>query len=167
MAPKPAARRSRKAAAPADDLAVLFPDREITVAGVQLTVRELTFEEQVAHHAVLADLADALGAIPPDALQTESGVNVVLDVLAAHWEGVRGLVAISTGQPLDWIRALGGEDGENLALTWWAVNQGFFMRRLLRPALMRRVLQVGAGSSQPSSSTATAARTSAATPHAS
>lgn len=166
--PTSAAPGGRKAPAPENDLAVLFPDREITIAGVPLTVRELRFEEQAAHNAVLAGLADALGAIPPDALQTESGINIVLDVLAAHWEGVRTLVAVSTGQPLAWVRGLSGEDGEDLALTWWAVNQGFFLRRLRRPMLVRAALkQAGGGSSQPLSPQATSAASLADTPPAS
>ncbi|HBP6088064.1 TPA: hypothetical protein L5756_33130, partial [Pseudomonas aeruginosa] len=49
--------------APDDSLGVLFPDRQLTVGGVEVTVRELTFSEQLRHNHLLAPLADALAAV--------------------------------------------------------------------------------------------------------
>lgn len=153
-APKQARpRRGAKAAATAaDDLAVLFPDRDIEVGGRTVTVRELRFQEQIRHNAVLAPLADAFADIAPDVLASGEGVNRVWDVLAAHWGGVRTLVAASVDQSVEWVESLSGPDGEALVLTWWSVNQGFFLRRLLRPTLVRRAMQQAGAASLPSSS---------------
>ncbi|MFO8189437.1 DUF6631 family protein [Pseudomonas aeruginosa] len=51
--------------APDDSLSVLFPDRQLTVGGVEVTVRELSFSEQLRHNHLLAPLGDSLAAIPP------------------------------------------------------------------------------------------------------
>lgn len=154
-----------KAAAKADDLEVLFPDRGVAIGGRAIQVRELRFEEQIQHHALLNRITDDLAAIPLDALESGAGVNLVLDVIFRHWESLRPIVALSVDESEEWVSGLSGEDGETLVLVWWSVNQGFFIRRLLRPAIAQRALrQAGEKSSPPSSSTDTAAPTSASTP---
>ncbi|MHA5706046.1 DUF6631 family protein, partial [Pseudomonas aeruginosa] len=57
--------------------------------------------------------------------------------------------------------ALPADDGEALVLTWWTVNNGFFVRRLWRPRLLAMALgnpRPGAESSPISSAPATAAK---------
>ncbi len=161
-------RSAASAAKPApaeNDLDVLFPDRDIEVGGAKVTVRELRFEEQILHHALLNRVVEDLAAIPLDALESGEGVNLVLDAIFRHWESLRPLVALSADQSEDWVRELSGQDGETLVLVWWAVNQGFFIRRLLRPAIAQRAMRpAGAKSSPPSSNTDTAAPNSASTP---
>ena len=149
----------------ADDLAVLFPDHRLSIDGREIVVRELRFEEQLAHHHLLKPIADAFAALPPEAFSDPAAVNAVLDLLAEHWAAVGQLVALSCGQAVEWIGTLRPQDGEALLLTWWAANQGFFVRRLLRPALVRQAIgRAGAASSPASSPRGTTGASSAATP---
>ncbi|MNZ69191.1 hypothetical protein D3C78_874830 [compost metagenome] len=136
----------------ANELEILFPDREILVAGQTVTVRELRFAEQLKHHHLLAPLSAALEASEPTELAGLDSVNRIYDLLAAHEEPVVALVAISVGRDEAWVRALPAADGENLLLTWWGVNSGFFIRRVWRPKLVeqaRRRRQATASSSPP------------------
>lgn len=152
----------------ATDLEILFPDREITVAGRTVTVRELRFAEQLQHHHLLEPLAAALVEIEPSAPAGPDWINRLYDLLAANWEQVLTLVALCCDQDEDWVRGLPAVDGENLMLTWWGVNSGFFIRRVWRPKLVEQASrQAGAASSPLSSVPATTGADSAATPPAS
>lgn len=124
-------------------------------------MRELTFSEQLRHNHLLAPLADALAAVPPEQLDGPESINVIFDALARHADALRELLAISCGQSVDWVDALPADDGEALVLTWWTVNSGFFVRRLWRPRLLAMALgnrRPGAESSPISSAPATAAK---------
>jgi hypothetical protein len=140
--------------AEADDLAVLAPDAEITLAGEAVTVREYTFGEQLRHGALLTELTEAMR--PAFALK-EGDVGALFDALAAHHEALLAAIALAVDRAAEWVAALSGEDGETLMLTWWRVNQGFFVRRLvLYPVLAaaRKAAGAPAGAkSSPSSST--------------
>ncbi|MDR1936849.1 MAG: hypothetical protein LBS49_14975 [Candidatus Accumulibacter sp.] len=116
---------------------ILFPDRQITLQGETITVRELNFGEQLRHGAALAAFA---AAFTPVALVPEDEPTAALDALAAHWESMRPLVALACGRDAAWIEALAPEEGEVLLIVWWSVNQGFFIRRLARPVLFRVAL---------------------------
>lgn len=136
-----------------DDLAVLFPSRDLLVEGVPVTVHEYTLKEQLQHRLALKTLSDAfaglLDGLPPDA---DIPLDSLLDVFAQHETAVIESVAISCGQSADWVAALAGPDSESLLLTWWGVNADFFTRAAVRPAMERLAreisLQAGAKSSQ-------------------
>ncbi len=129
---------------PADDsLEVLFPDRRLTVGGENLVVRELTFEEQLTHHAALKAIAEAFLQVPREHLEGVEGATIALDVLTEHWKLVLPLIAVSCGKADNWVRSLRPSDGESLMLVWWAANQGFFVRRLWRPIVVAQALQQG------------------------
>ncbi|MDN6856985.1 hypothetical protein QO207_10335 [Pseudomonas sp. CAN2814] len=157
--------------APDNSLEVLLPDRQLTVGGIKVTVRELTFREQLANNYLLAPMADALSAIPAEQLEGLDSINVIYDALALYSDSLSELLAISCGQPVEWVDALPPTDGEALVLSWWMVNSGFFVRRLWRP----RLLAKAKGQSQPpgdesspiSSVQGTPAKPSATTPDAS
>lgn len=134
----------------ARELEVLFPDREIRVAGQTVTVRELRFAEQLRHHHRLAPLAAALAEAEPTELGGLDSVNRIYDLLAAHEEQVIALVAVCCDRDEEWVRELPAADGENLLLTWWGVNNGFFIRRVWRPKMVEQARrQAGAASSPP------------------
>lgn len=156
-------------AAGADDLSILFPDRTIRIAGQSVTVRELRFTEQLKHHHLLAPLAAALEAAEPTALAGPDSVNRIYDLLASHEEQVVALVAICCDRDETWVRnPPTPADGENLLLTWWGVNSGFFIRRVWRPKLVALASrQAGDASLPPSSAPDTTGSDSAATPPAS
>lgn len=134
-----------------DDLAVLHPELEITVAHRALVVREYGLVEGLRLRAALQPFTDALQ------VQFEQGdalVEDVMDLVAAHWERLRGPIALSAGVEPDWVDVLGDADGDLLLNAWWSVCGPFFVRRILRRAAERLRRQALAGAtSMPSSST--------------
>jgi len=165
-------RTPRKPAAPKapdNSLEVLFPEQHVSVGGRDLVVRELTFAEQMRYGHLMAPIAQTLTTIPSDQVEGVDGVNVIYDALASHAEALVELVAVSCGQPVEWVAELRPVEGENLLLTWWGVNQGFFLRRVQRARLMGlalalRTQPLGSESSPTSSRPATTAPTSPTTP---
>lgn len=142
--------------APDNSLEVLLPDRQLTVGGIEVTVRELTFREQLTNNYLLAPMADVLSAIPAEQLEGQESINVIYDALALYSDSLSELLAISCGQPVEWVNALSADDGEALVLTWWMANSGFFVRRLWRPRLLARAKgqsQLPGDESSPTSST--------------
>ena len=134
-----------------DDLVVLHPELEITVAGRALVVREYGLVEGLRLRAQLKPFTEALHA------QFERGdalVEDVMDLIAEHWDSLRGAVATSAGVEADWIDSLGDADGDLLLNAWWGVCGPFFVRQILRRAAERaRRHALGGATSTPSSST--------------
>jgi hypothetical protein len=145
-APEPA-----PAAPPDDDLDILAPDRKFRAEGEDITVRELTFGEQLAHAELLNRLAEALRA--PIG---QNDIAAIVDALLAENDALMALASICTGRPRDWIEALPAHIGEDLIVTWWAANQHFFVRRLVTYPQISKGIRDGATSLPPSSATATA-----------
>ena len=123
-----------------DDLAVLFPDVQLRIGGQEITVRELRFAQQIQFNAELAALADELSQAANVYEASPDAINTLLDVLMSHWPSLQNLVATSVEQDVAWIEALSGDEGEALLMTWWTVNRGFFVRRLMRPNLVKAAL---------------------------
>ncbi len=146
-----------------DDLAVLFPDVQLRIGGQEITVRELRFAQQIQFNAELAALADELSQAANVYEASPRAINTLLDVLINHWPNLKQLVAASVEQDVAWIEALNGDEGEALLMTWWTVNRGFFVRRLMRPNLVKAAL-AGGESSPHSLDTDTPAASSEATP---
>ena len=132
-----------------DELAVLFPDRDVTVrdpdsgAEVSLTVREFRFREGLEATALARPLIAALAALVsergdganaqeegPDALAIESA-------LAAHAALWLELTARACGRDADWLARLGDADGRALSEAMWAANGGFFLLRVVAQVTSR------------------------------
>lgn len=147
-----------------DDLAILHPDREATIAGRKITMREYGFVEGMRLSATAAPLVDALA----DAAESSGPVTLdaVQAVFGAHSDAIVALIAQACDQPAEWVAALNDADGQNLFGLWWAVNGGFFVRRVVSTVQVRtlRAKSAGASSTQPSSATATTRAHSEATP---
>nr|WP_318382484.1 DUF6631 family protein [uncultured Enterobacter sp.] len=126
-----------------DDLAILFPSRELLISGKSVTVHEYTIKEQLQHRPILKTLSDAfaelLDGLAPDG---EIPLDSLMDLLAKHESEVIQAVALSTGQSADWVAELAGPDSDSLLLTWWGVNAGFFTRAAVRPAMEKMVRQI-------------------------
>ncbi len=156
--PKPAPVR-KKAAAGADDLAILHPQREVIVAGRTLTIREYGFVEGMRMRALAQPFTESLyqhasvGGDAPDFSAMET-------LIADHLDEVLQLIAASADVDVDWIASLNDTDGYRLMQAWWLVNSGFFIRRVLqRLATDRAVARLaGPRSTTPSSAPATDAR---------
>jgi hypothetical protein len=128
-----------KEAAGADDLQVLSPDVTLTIGDEQVTVHEYRFFEGLALRAQAQPFFDDLytmlgyGAQPPPSFDD-------LEMVAAnHMAVVMSLVALSVKRPVAWVSALGDADGSALFMTWWQVNSGFFIQRVMRRAMQERL----------------------------
>lgn len=133
-----------------NDLAVLFPDRHSTIAGVPVTMREYSFLESLEHHACIAAFSDAITGI------ALAGDFADLDSLRSAFGQCRDqvieLIALACDQPVAWVRGLGADDGEALMMLWWGVNAHFFLRRVLLSVQLRKQREFdGAMSSEHSS----------------
>lgn len=138
-------------AAPDDDLSVLLPNRDVTIAGRLLTVREFTLSDSLVMHNELKPISVSLA----DVMQTEwPSFEHVMDVLAQHADPLLLLIARSCDQPADWIASLPGSEGTTLMDVFWTVNRRFFMTAANRLIVIRAALkktQSGTAESSPNS----------------
>lgn len=119
------------------EIEILIGKRTVEVGGEQIEVREFTFEQEFEALPVAGPIIHALadlfsGEDEPDELALEL-------VFAQHREAFYRLLSISTGREPAWLRALPGRDGRLLYLTFWAVNQHFFIQRVANRYLAARV----------------------------
>lgn len=109
-----------------DDLEVLHPQRQVTIAERQLVVREYGFVEGLQLRPLYAPLIEALKPVmAEDELPDLEGI---LDLLAEHADRLPRLIAAACDQPVEWVIGLGHENGHSLMLVWWGVNGPFFLR---------------------------------------
>lgn len=142
MARKVVPGKTRAKAAPkpqpgADDLEVLHPEHQATIAGRKLVMREYGFVQGLKLRPLYAPLIESLkpalaGAELPDLEQ-------ILDLLAEHAERLPQLLAAACDQPVEWVNGLGHEAGHNLMLMWWGVNGPFFVRSAAGQLLSEKV----------------------------
>lgn len=132
------------------DAAILCPDREDTVAGAKVLVHEYTWAEGLEHHALVDILTDAMAGI---ALKGDfHDLDSLRAAFGKNKEVLFQLIAIASGQPVDWVAALNDADGEHLFLLWWGVNADFFLRRVLRSVQLAKVRELAGLTSLPASS---------------
>ncbi|SIQ30950.1 DUF6631 family protein [Marinobacterium stanieri] len=115
-----------------DDLEVLNPERELTIQGEVITVREYGFVEGLKIRPIAQPFIESLNQVfKAGDLSTEA----VLMAVGEHVDAVLQLVAISADVELEWVHQLGDSDGQNLLMTWWGVNGPFFVRALQTRAI--------------------------------
>lgn len=135
----------------ASDLDILHPDRSITLADREVTVREYGFIEGQRLLPIAEPLLAALAAaIGGKAVPTYRAVQAII---GAHIDLVVRLAARSILPPeaplsavdeeVKWIEALRPDDGTVLVLTWWAVNGPFYMRNVVQSLVVERALSGG------------------------
>lgn len=154
-----------------DELQALHPEQEVTLAGRRITMREYGFVEGLRLRAQQRPFLDALHTLVTRG-GSEFTYEAIQDVLAAHHEAVRVMVAQAAGVEPEWVDALSDTEGSDLLLLWWAVNSGFFLRRvfnrihqdLTRVRLLRQTNPDGPTSNPSSFAPATSDTTSPATP---
>lgn len=127
-----------KAAAGTDDLSILAPDDEITIGDETIKVREYRFFESLRLQSDEQPWFQALYHMLAEAKRPPT-FDDVLELVGKHSDAVERMVALSTGRPVEWVQALGESDGDRLLLTWWQVNSDFFVRRVMRRALQKRL----------------------------
>lgn len=133
----------------ADDLAILHPDRQATIAGRPLVMREYRFAESLQLDAPIASITAALAKVA--ASDAPPSVDAFRPLFAAHADVVPLLLATACDQPVEWVRELGDEDGHRLLLLWWSANSGFFGRRVVRHLVEQEIAASAGPMSMPHS----------------
>ena len=89
------------------ELDILYPNRDITVGGETVTVKEYTLIQQMQHNAKLAafiaTLRDQLASVdkPENARWDE-----IMQALADNYEAIIELVAVSINKPVEFVANL-------------------------------------------------------------
>ena len=117
----------------ADDLEVLFPDREITVDGEILTIKPFTAREWPKVIGVFQKLQPLLAA----------GDGQTVDILAVFAAGADDLytaLGIAAHKPLEWFDSVQMDDAIKLFSLVLEINQTFFVERIapMLPDLLAR-----------------------------
>jgi hypothetical protein len=159
------------AAAPANELEVLHPERILVVGGERVTMREYGHVEWLRLLPTAAPLVDAIAALLE--ADRDPSYEEALDIVARHIDRVLPLVLQACGMTAEAFDKLKPDDGELLLMTWWGCNGRFFVQRAINRVVVRsqeRQVLAGRGtarSTPPSSPTATPEVTSTPTPSAS
>lgn len=124
------------------ELEILFPDRQINIGGKNITVRELRFAEQLRWQSILNKIAESFDGVD---VENVNFFENALAILGFHAEELLEIVAFCCEQSKEWIESLPASQGEELLITWWTVNNSFFVRRLLRKGLIEKVTQAKVG----------------------
>lgn len=146
-APKGAA----AASSGADDLQILQPDRQIEIAGETVTVREYRFVEGLELLARAQDFLRELYGLFRTG-EVSPSVDDIGALLGRYSEITVDMIAQATGKPKEWVRSLRPADGDLLMVTWWTVNSGFFIQRVMRQAMQERLASRSDGAAHTTSS---------------
>lgn len=149
----------------ADDLEVLFPDREIVVGGEPLTIKPYTARQWPKVLGIFQKLRPMLA----------EGDGQSLDILAIFAAGADDLymaLGIAAHKPLEWFDEIPMDDAIKLFSLVLEINQTFFAERIapMLPDLLARFglqpvkVEDGAEGSPSSSPTDTDGPTSKTTP---
>ena len=115
-----------------EDLEILFPERQMTIAGESITVKEFGFAESLRLDPFVADfvtgIRDRLDS--HKAAEPTSYMNDVVVVFGEHPDAALELVAAACGKPIHWAAGLSAKDGQMALMAMWVVNANFFMQRL-------------------------------------
>lgn len=161
--PQPTADAQRAA----EELDILHPERVLTFAWGKVVVREYGGIEWMRLRAVARPIVDSLAALL--AAGVPAAYEAALDVLGANMDAVLTLLAAATDESTATIQGLAPDELDDVLLAWWGANGRFFLHRAANAVMVTRAeVQIaqsaGPSSTQPSSPTATASTTSAATP---
>lgn len=109
------------------DLAVLFPDNVIEIAGRRLVIREYRFGESMDVLRVAAPLIQSIAASAEDVPPTWASVRPHLH---EHKEIVLQISALAGDVDAKWLADLSRAEGELYQQVWFSVNCRFFMQEV-------------------------------------
>ncbi len=107
---------------------IVSPDSEIMLGGREVKVRAFRFLEGLRATPIARPLIDDLHETLTKGREVDPGA--ILDLLGRHGAVWVELIAISTGESIEWLSALSDAEGMSLAMTFWGVNKHFFTTRL-------------------------------------
>lgn len=113
-----------------NDVVLLFPDRELEVAGEKLVVREFRYRQGLEAAALARPFLAGLRALmvgPAADIDPEA----IYVLQSEHSDAWLRLLAMSCGRTVEWVADLPDKEAMSLQNTFWEVNGPFFMRRLV------------------------------------
>jgi hypothetical protein len=168
--------------APSEDLAILFPGRDVTVNGETITVMPFYFGQHPKAIALLSPVVNALqsanilrisdngkgGLDMKMASDIVDRLPSVMETVADGLELSIKLLMFALGKPREWFDTIPGDDGYKLLFAVLQENSDFFTKRILpmfglTAKASPQILETGAPSSPASSEPATDGQTSSAT----
>lgn len=126
-----------------NNLEVLMPNREITLAGETITVREYSFKDALT----IGNEIDQFVALIVAEMNSTNKLSIEQAdlIIINNLELVHSLISTSIQKPVTWIEALSYENGLQLLDWWWVVNSVFFMnavtRKIIRQNAAKQVNQ--------------------------
>lgn len=111
-------------------LATLMPNREITLEGEIITVREYSFKDALT----IGNEIDQFVALIVNEMNGTNKITIEQadSIIMNNLELVYSLISTSIQKPISFIEALSYEDGLQLLDWWWVVNSRFFMNAVTR-----------------------------------
>ena len=128
---KTESRETSAAEKAAEDLAVMFPDSSLTIAGELIIVAEYPFmqwlELKPLHTEFLDELAELVG-------HSEEGILIddLMEFFENQFQHVQALISASISKPKEFFKPLKSAEVDDLTLIWWEVNKHFFLRSVQR-----------------------------------
>lgn len=122
-----------------NDLAVLMPNREITLAGETITVREYSFKDALT----IGREIDQFAALIVNEMNgtNKITINQADAIIFNNLELVYSLISTSIQKPISFIETLSYENGLQLLDWWWVVNSGFFMNAVTRKIIRQNAVK--------------------------
>ncbi|XKM14237.1 hypothetical protein RCS94_03470 [Orbaceae bacterium ac157xtp] len=113
-----------------NDLDILMPNREITIANEVITIREYSFKDALTIGAEI----DQFTALIVAAMNGTNKITIEQAdaIFINNIELVNSLISVSINKPISFIESLDYEDGIQLLDWWWVVVSGFFMNAVTR-----------------------------------
>jgi len=123
--PRPLGGRGDGGEGAADDLAILFPERQVTVGGKTVTVREYSFKQSLQLNDQLQPLINAISGLIEG--ETMPELSAVISTFAKEHERLIELVAAAADCDVAFVENLPQQEGQQLLLLWWDINAPFLI----------------------------------------
>ncbi|MBJ8477172.1 DUF6631 family protein [Acinetobacter bereziniae] len=121
---------NESAAQAADDLAVLFPDQNITLQGQTITVTEYPFMTWLALKPSCTDIIQQFAAFFRDDVDVK--VDDIFECFEDNFDSMKHLLSESIHQPEAFLAKLSDSEMNTLFITWWMINKHFFLQSAYR-----------------------------------
>lgn len=123
----------------ADDLTVLFPNKDFILGDETLVVRPFSFGDFPKVIKLIADFAELFMNAPELKASVEDGniaidgktVEFIVELLEKGGDNVFSMISLSSGLDMQEVKALDPATGIELAYMVYEVNRDFFTKRLL------------------------------------
>lgn len=113
----------------AEDLAILHPERTLTIAGREITIREYGFVAGLRLRPLMQPILDDLRSLVVTGANADLGA--IMALLGTHWQATLALAAEAAEVEPEWVEGLDAEQGELLLTVWWSVCGPFFWRNVI------------------------------------